>query len=268
MTPLLIFTAACEFGSDGDKKADKVDKVDNKGGESAPTSIAPPPSSVAPGSSADTRVPTSAGPVAGKALTSAQLKAALVTQNELGTGWTVTPGDGAAYGSSPMKAVEVACQPLLDVMTGAGPKAAANAGETLATAADKGTTTRLDLVRYDGDAFAKTLDAAVLIASKHDCLEVVATNVKGERTAYRFDVGDHQPQFGDGALWLDVMWGDEKTMADPDAPTMTSRLQFVRVGSVLVRFDSRPENTSFGAEYIPDAQVKTQADKVAAALKR
>lgn len=259
LTPLLVFgAAACEFGSDGGKKSDK------KGGAGATAPVAPPAASAVPGTG--TQASASAAPATGKALTAEQLKAALVTQKELGTGWTVKPGTSGTYAGSPMTAVEAACQPFLDLMTGAVPQPAAYAEETLTTKADQGTSTRLDLFRYADNSIAKTLDAGIAIAAKHDCIAVTATNAKGEKTAYRFDVGDHQPKLGDGALWIDVTWGDEKTMADPDAPTMTSRLQFVRVGSALVRFDSRPDNTSSGAEYIPDAQVKAQVDKLSAAL--
>lgn len=256
LVPFLLLATGCKFGSD-DKNDD-----DRPAGNAA--SVAPTGGSPAPASPAGSSAPAAPG----KALTSDQLKAALATAKELGTGWTVRPNVSVSYGSIPMKAVpaNAACQPLLDLFTGSSPQSAAYAGEILNSSAAKQDTSTVDLVRYEGDALTKAFDAA-LKAAQGDCLEFAALNTKNQKTVYHLSYVDDQPKnLGDQVMWLDISWGDEKTMADPNAPSLNTRLQFVRMGSVLVKYDTRPAEVCC-ADFVPEAQVRVQVDKLAAALK-
>jgi hypothetical protein len=259
---LLLGVSACQFGSD--------DK-DKKAGDAA-VSASSAPSAAASGPSAAASGPASPGsPGAGsKSLTSADLKAALLTQQEMGAGWTAKPSTSDVYGSITMTAVpaNAQCQPLLDLMAGAKPASAAYAGEILTTTADKHTSISLDLVRFQSqDEITKQLAAVAKLRDAHDCLEMTATNTKGQKTEYQVMWGDHQPQMGDASVWVTLLWGDPKNMADPNHPEPSAALQFVRVGPNLVKYDGRPESTSYSAEFVPDAQVKAQVDKLTAATR-
>lgn len=259
---LLLGVGACKFGSD--------DK-DKKAGDAA-VSASSSPSVAASGPSAPASGPASPGsPGAGsKSLTSADLKTALLTQQEMGAGWTAKPNTSDVYGSITMTAVpaNAQCQPLLDLMAGAKPASAAYAGEILTTAADKHTSISLDLVRFQSqDEITKQLAAVAKLRDAHDCLEMTATNTKGQKTEYQVMWGDHQPRMGDASVWVSLLWGDPKDMADPNHPEPSASLQFVRVGPNLVKYDGRPESTSYSAEFVPDAQVKAQVDKLTAATR-
>ncbi|MGR6998012.1 hypothetical protein ACU686_07800 [Yinghuangia aomiensis] len=252
---LLLGVSACKFGSD--------DK-DKKAGDAA-VSASSAPSAAASGPSAPASGPASPGsPGAGsKALTSADLKAALVTQQEMGTGWTAKPNTGDVYGSITMTAVpaNAQCQPLLDLMAGAKPASAAYAGEILTTAADKHTSISLDLVRFQSqDEISQQLAAVAKLRDAHDCLEMTATNTKGQKTEYPGDVG--RPPAADGRR-LGVgqpALGRSEEHGGPELPGAVRVTQFVRVGPNLVKYDGRPESTSYSAEFVPDAQVKAQVD--------
>ncbi|MCF2530628.1 hypothetical protein [Yinghuangia soli] len=261
LVPLLLLTTAC-LGDDKDKDA----KADNAAQSSAPAS---PPA--ATGSAAPTGAPSTGAPQApGKALNISELQALLVTQKDLGPGWTVKQAKSTVYGSIGMKAVPAAakCQPLLDLLTGSTPKPAVHVGEVLESAADKGSWVDLSIARFESaEAVSKQLDAALKIAGEHECLEFEALNTKDEKTAYQFSFGDHQPKMGDASLWISVTWGDPKTMKDPSEPAISASVQLVRSGAVLVKMVGRSESTAYNAEFVPDAQVKTQVDKVVAALK-
>lgn len=88
-----------------------------------------------------------------------------------------------------------------------------------------------------------------------------------EVTRYRFDVGDHQPKLGDSSLWFVVTRGDPKTMANPNEPAASASVQVVRTGAAIVKLVGRAESPAYSAEFVPDAQVKTQVDKLDKALK-
>lgn len=263
---LLLGVSACKFGSDDkDKKAGDA----AVSASSAPAATASGPSAPASGPVSGPASPGSAG-AGSKALTSADLKAALLTQQEMGTGWTAKPNTSDVYGSITMTAVpaNAQCQPLLDLMAGAKPASAAYAGEILTTTADKHTSISLDLVRFQSqDEISKQLAAVAKLRDAHDCLEMTATNTKGQKTEYQVMWGDHQPQMGDASVWVSLLWGDPKNMADPNHPEPSASLQFVRVGPNLVKYDGRPESTSYSAEFVPDAQVKAQVDKLTAATR-
>jgi hypothetical protein len=61
--------------------------------------------------------------------------------------------------------------------------------------------------------------------------------------------------------------GGTRRPSNPSDAANTGRFQVVRVGTALVTFKATPDNASFGAEFVPDAVVKAQVDKLLAAAK-
>ncbi|MCF2526173.1 hypothetical protein [Yinghuangia soli] len=260
LVPLLLLTTAC-LGDDKDEDA----KAGNAAQSSAPSAA---PGAAASGSAAPGGAGASQAP--GKVLGAAELQGLLVTQKELGPGWTVKPSQSTGYGSIGMKAVPAAakCQPLLDVMAGSALKPAAYAAEVLESAADKHSWVDLTIARFESaDAIAAQVDAVAKLAAAQECLEFDAVNTKNETTSYRFVFAVPQPKLADGSAWITVFWSDPKSMKDPTGTANSAEIQLVRSGAVLVKMVGLSESRAYSSDAVPDAQVKTQVDKVVKAVK-
>jgi hypothetical protein len=262
--PLLLLATSCEFGSD-DKKTDKVDHA--SGESTPPTKTAPAeptasaPSSAAPGSKAP----------AGRTLTAEQLKAALITQRELPSGWTVAPGTPRTTKTATTE--PAGCQPLMDLIAGdLKVKPVAEADAVLKNPKFRDATYRVEIRQFADAAAARKVfgDAAAAAepAGAVDCLRYSVKDAKGAKVIYEPGRYEKTPALGEKQLWLSASFGDEKTMNDTTAGSDALSGQYVLSGSVIVTiFGSGPQGAYPRVLEDGENVVKPVVDKVLAAQK-
>ncbi|HSA51360.1 MAG TPA: hypothetical protein VLH10_14805 [Yinghuangia sp.] len=231
IAPLMVAVTAC--GSD-----------DDKGGSVAASS------SASTGSAGGDKAPS------GKTLTEAELKAALVTAQDL-PGWDVKTGDPEGDGEADgvgEKTDKPECQPLIDLFT-ARPTSTAIAAVSK-TDGSSATVHRLEIGQFDEAKATELLAKATAALPK--CAQFTGTEPDGTRTDYVFKAGPALP-FGEDAVTF--LYG-------MDGEPATSSWYVTRSGSALL--SAMPIDFVYeGTDPLstPEDMIRTQFDKLVEAQK-
>ncbi|MDI2127561.1 hypothetical protein [Yinghuangia seranimata] len=254
LVPLLFAASACKIGGD-----DKDAKGGTGGGKADPAAAAQPAAgSGAPSGGGSSGAAVSGGGAA-KALTADQLKAALLVQSDMPSGWTVKPG--STVSPSKLNATPAGCQAIVDLVSG-DPKAAptATGNGVLTNGSSKDAQYFVSMEQYSGVA-TKLLDDVVKETGPGSSCGTVNATDGDNAFIYKAARSDRTPKsLGDAVLYLDITTSQPGQSAE-----LPGRMQIVRSGEVLIQFVGMQKSGK--PEWVPDAVVKAQVEKIKAAQK-
>ncbi|MGW1997617.1 hypothetical protein [Embleya sp. NPDC001921] len=245
--PLVFLATSCDLDFGG-----KKDKRDHKSQSAGGSGAA---SSGGAGSGASGSTGGASAPV--KVLTADQLKAALLAPADLPNGWSTKVGSPSAPGK--LKAEPAACQAIVDLLSGdPDAKPVATGDAILGNTAAPATKYNQAIEQYSGVAEKLIADVTKATEKGSPCHEVTAKSGK-IAVVYTTTRSDKAPKLGDATIYLDVK------LSSPGKPDdfETVRVHVVRSGDLLVQFAGVAKGGT--PDWLPDAIVKSQVDKVLAA---
>ena len=237
--PLLLTCAACSDDAGNEPAASTT------GAARTTPAVSPSPGgatvSEIPGRGNSPSASASSPGRAGKGLTAAQLRAALVTTSDLPSGWRAGPPETEDDSSS--TADKAACQPILDMINGTGTGTAASGPRVSAELTAPGASearTQVLLASYEATANKLLTDVKAALPS--------CATFRAEFLTYTIAPA-RGPALGDDSVSFVV----SSSIADV---TLTT----TRVGNVLVNAAQLGGDTA-----VPEPVLRAQVDKVAAA---